>query len=123
MAQHSMTTRSKSKNKQESNILKNDDKNTNDKKITIKFHSQAFYQFYIGYSDSESGNESDNESDEGNMQEVYYLFKEYFKNKEWILSGSRMDIEKIIENIMGEKYHMEYTMTHRFINGGMASYI
>lgn len=56
--------------------------------ITIKFNGSKMYNFYV------NGKEYDSH--------VYVFFKKYFGDNEWVLSGTKQEIESTINSIMGD---------------------
>lgn len=106
--------------------------------IKIKFDPDAMYRWFVGTPNSDSETDRDDADGGSNIFngiEIFRRYNEYFGTGEWMLSGKREDIEKQILIIEGDalfiksslgcfiSFHLENTMTVRYVNGGMASYL
>ncbi len=76
-------------------------------KITIKFDGSKIYNFYVNNKEYDS--------------HVYVFFKKYFGDNEWVLSGTKQEVESTINSIM-EDSAMDCPIA-RLGNAGLLSHV
>ena len=74
--------------------------------MRVLFIKDKLYDFYV--------------DDESDMQDIYYRFESYFKDKEWILEGTHAEIEDLLYEKMWKPLNRGDYILQRYINSKLA---